>query len=286
MFSPWPGRLAAVALGASLCAPSAFSQPAAATGPWAKVPALTTVCYSGNDPFVAKIEAAQTAAQADVEKQGAINAKIKEEYQKIDPMEMATRMQQWMMSNPQEAAKYMQMAQAAGTETQGNLEADAKQKQALDDEWSALTKRYEAGLTQAYAPSEARWRALLTREGLPYHPAIGFGAGETSPAVQAESDMILAQRDKEYQAACPQWWGAAGAMPAYLKKYRTWLVQQHIPHLDKFDAVNTQTYAIMNTPAAAYRSTSTLQSVVDYVGLVEKVFDRRPAQSRCGTGVC
>ncbi|MGZ9075425.1 MAG: hypothetical protein ACXW13_06585 [Burkholderiaceae bacterium] len=279
-------QLLTAALGAFVCAPAVMSQPAA-TGPWAKVPAFPTVCYSGNDPFSATIEAARTAAQADLYKQQAVNAKIKEAYQKIDPMEMATRMQKWMMSNPQEAAKSMQMAQAAGAESQGNVEADAKQKKALDDEWSALTKRYDAALTQAYAASEARWRALLTKAGMPYHPTIGFGAGESpSPAVLAEHKTILAQRDKEYQAACPQWWGAAGAMPAYLKKYQTWLAQQHVPYLDKFDAANVQTYAIMNTPAAAYRSTSTLQSVVDYLGLVQKVFDRRPTQPYCGSGAC
>ena len=55
--------LLAAALGALVCAPAVLSQPTAA-GLWAKVPVFPTVCYSASDPFVAKIEAAQTAAQA------------------------------------------------------------------------------------------------------------------------------------------------------------------------------------------------------------------------------
>ena len=66
-------QLLAAALGAFVCAPAVLSQPAA-TGPWAKVPAFPTVCYSGNDPFVAKIEAAQTAAQADRSRHCVLNS--------------------------------------------------------------------------------------------------------------------------------------------------------------------------------------------------------------------
>lgn len=73
-------------------------------------------------------------------------------------------------------------------------------------------------------------------------------------------------------------------MPASLKKYPTWLAQQHVRYLDKFDAANMQTYAIMNTPS--YRCTSPLQSVLDYLGLVQKVFDRRPTQPYCGSEAC
>ena len=51
-------------------------------------------------------------------------------------------------------------------------------------------------------------------------------------------------------------------------------------------AALVHTYAIMNTPAAAYRSTSPLQSVLDYLGLVQKVFDRRPTQPYCGSEAC
>ena len=46
---------------ALLCTAEASAQ-AAATGPFAKVPAFPTACYAGNDPFVAKIEAAAESA--------------------------------------------------------------------------------------------------------------------------------------------------------------------------------------------------------------------------------
>ena len=78
----------------------------AATGPWARVPAFPTGCYQNvapntADPFYANLEAAKAAVTADRERQVAINAQIEQEFNSIDPMEMAQRMQQWMMSNPQ-----------------------------------------------------------------------------------------------------------------------------------------------------------------------------------------
>ena len=259
MFSSWSGRLVAAALGAFLCAPAALSQtkPApAATGPWAKVPALPTACYQ--DAFHDKLNAAQTAVQADLEKQAAINSKIKEAYQNIEPMEMASRMQQWMMANPQEAAAYMQAAQTVGQELPGLLKAHGAKRQALDAERDALFKRYETELAAAQAPADTL----------------------------QDDTAIRLKRDQLYEAFCPQWWGAAGPIHAFVKKYRSWLIQEHIPYLEKFESQAAQNYAIMNTPAASYRSTATHTSVLEYMQYIDPIFQRRISGPNCPNRVC
>jgi hypothetical protein len=263
MFNSWSGRLAAALLGACLCAPAALAQtkpatkpPQAATGPWAKVPALPTACYQ--DAFRDKLVAAQSAVQVDQARQEAVNAKIKAAYSNIEPMEMATRMQQWMMENPQEAMAQMQAAQTVGQELPGLLEADGARKQALDAERDALFKRYETALAAAYAPADAQ---------------------------QGDAANRL-KRDQLYEAFCPQWWGAAGPIHAFVKKYRAWLVQEHIPYLEKFESQAAQTYAFMNTPAASFRSTATQASVIEYMQYIDGIFQRRIIAPNCPNGVC
>jgi hypothetical protein len=279
--------LAAAALACLFTSSPSFAQ-AAASGPWAKVPALSTLCYSfaGEDrePFYGKLEAAKAVIQADREKQDAINAKIQEEYQNIDPMEMASRMQQWMMSNPDEAMKFMQGQQAMAEAVPQELDALAKDTQAREAEWNALVKSYEDALIQAYAPVEARYSALLgqkrtDRKELLYPRFMGDPSN--SQAEWAEGAAINAAADQAYQTLCPQWWGANGKFPAYLKRQKDWFTQKRIPDLARIDAPKLQQYAIMNTPAASYRSTAELQGVAEYLDLVWKVFDERDSQPRC-----
>jgi hypothetical protein len=181
--------LAAVALACVLASVSDAETPApvksptkavVAAGPWAKVPALPTSCFqraaaNQPDPFYARLEAAKTAVAADIEKQSAINRKIEEEFNNIDPMEKAQRMQQWMMSNPQEAMAYMQAAQAA--------------------------------------PAEARRKVLAGKLGYKYssapkdlvNPFMGFAADPSTPRVDwNEAESISSALDQEYKALCPQ----------------------------------------------------------------------------------
>ena len=106
-----------------------------AAGPWAKVPAFPTGCFeyvddNQADPFYAKLEAAETAIKSDIDRQEAINEKIAEEFRNIDPMEQAQRMQQWMMSNPQEAMAFVQAAQNAPASGQADQQAFQQQESA------------------------------------------------------------------------------------------------------------------------------------------------------------
>jgi hypothetical protein len=99
------GWLLAATCAGLVCAASLNAEPAA-TSPWTKVPALPTACYYNGDPVVEKLQAAYDSISADHQRQNDINAQIRDDFNNVDPMEMARRMQENMMKDPQNAAKY------------------------------------------------------------------------------------------------------------------------------------------------------------------------------------
>jgi hypothetical protein len=289
--------LASVAIAQTPAKPPAKApaRPAVATGPWAKVPPLSTLCYQYTgevaDPFYAQLDSAKAAVSADLEKQNAINAKIAEEYQNIDPMEQAQRMQQWMMSNPQEAMAMMQAAQQAGAaaaEASTDLQAAVQREEAKKAPWNALVKSYEDARIAAYAPLEPRRKALAARVGFAYGTSreellrpVAFSGESYSPADWTDVESLNAEYDRAYGSLCPQWWGASGKFQTYLKQEKDRLINERIPELDKAEAPRLQQYAIMNTPTATYRSTAQLQAVSEYLEVVSNVYALRDANARC-----
>lgn len=275
------------AWGALVCVSAVNSEPAqpAATGPWAKMPALTTACFSGADPFTAKLDAAVESVKAGRSEQQAINDRIAAEYKSIDPNEMMSRMQQWMMSNPQEATKYLQQVQAVGNEMQTGIPEDGAAQQRFEAERADLIERYQAALAQAYAPATARWNALLKKLGVTDNIPSVKDPG-TPQWAWAEEDAVSRERDKLYQANCPQWWGAAGPMQAWLKKYRAWMTQEHIPLGERMESQTAQTYAMINTPSASYRSLAAYDGVIKYMEVVGQVFAERRDAPSCTATEC
>jgi hypothetical protein len=293
MFNPWLGRLLAAALGAFLCMPAALSQPAPATSPWAKVPALTTTCYYGADPFVAKLAAAPDAVNAGRTKQLAINKKIEDEHKSLDPMEMAARMQQWMMSNPQEATKYLQGVHAVGEDSNARMPEFRAAATRFQTEEKDLIKRYQAALATAFAPGYARFNALQTKLGVPLDEQSVEGEGQSVKGEGGAPDWAVAEQhaisrelDKTYAALCPQWWGATGQIHAWLKTYRDWLTKEFIPFSEHHASQNAQIYTMMGTPAASWKDTAAYDGVIEYLQVVGRVFEHRRAKPRCDATDC
>jgi hypothetical protein len=275
----------AAAAAGLLFAGVAHSQ-AAPAGPFAKVPPLPTQCYTATDTFEAKLDAASEAVAQEQERQAAINAKIEEGFQSVDPMEMAAKMQQWMMSNPQEALKFAQAAQATGeainTAAPELNAASAK----FEAERKDLHAKYQSALKTAYAPADAKMTAANKK--LSNANECGFGDTEcTVPAwAWAEYDAVQKQKDAAYQATCAQWWVATGPIHGYLKRYRDWLTQKWIPSWVQNDQARTTQYAIMNTPAASYNSTIPHQSAVKFMGVARELFAMRNIQPICNAKGC
>ena len=269
----------------------------AATGPWARVPAFPAGCYQNvapntADPFYANLEAAKAAVAADRERQGAINAQIEQDFNNIDPMEKAQRMQQWMMSNPQEAMAFAQAAQAAPAQAEADIATLTQQTKAPAEAWNAVRKSYDDARIAAYAPIEPRRKALAASRGYAYSAApkdlavayTGFFQDpSTSSAEWSEGEQIAKALNQAYEVMCPQWWGANGKVQAFMKQQKAWFISERIPFLQKGDGPLLQQYAMMSTPAATYRSTAQFKAVEEYLDLAWKVYNDRDSQARCAT---
>jgi hypothetical protein len=256
-----------------------------ATGPFAKAPALPTACYLKDDPFSDKVAAATETTQADIDRQKAVNQKIEEDFNNIDPMEKAQRMQQWMMSNPQEAMKWAQAQQQLGADTQTvGPEINAASMQ-FENEKKELVAGYGAALKQAAAPADARMEAMNAKLG---PSGCGVGDSECSPEpwVIAEYNAIQKLRDTNYQGVCATYWSATGQVAGYLKRYRDWLSTTWIPSWIKTDEARLAQYAIMNTPAASWKSTVPQETALMYLESARGLYAQRLNEPRCTAKGC
>jgi len=288
MTPSWGKRVGvAIAAGAGvLIASTLYAQPA--TGPWAKVPALPTACYASQeqDNFYKKMEEALAAVQADHYKQNEINTKIRESAQSVDPMEMARRMQEYLMKDPQNAMKYMQGVQNLGQGAQADQQAASEKESQLAAEEKALIERYKTALAKSYAPGNARWDALKKKLGI---PPDSRGPGESGVPDWAwkEWDVILREWDRAYQATCAQWWNASGPMHSHMKRYRDFLVQERVPHYQRhIDEPTLKNYQMMNVPSKGYRSVAEFVAVEDYIKRAGRVFGQRMDRPRCTAKRC
>jgi TolA-binding protein len=278
---------AGVAAGASvIVAASLYAQPA--TGPWAKVPALPTACYVSQeqDNFDKRLEAALTAVQADHNKQNETNARIRESAQNVDPMELARRMQENLMKDPQKAMQYMQGVQNHGQGVQADQQVTFEKEKQLAAEEKALIERYKTALAKSHAPGNARWAALKKKLGI---APDSTGPGEMGVPDWAwkEWDVILREWDRGDQATCAQWWNAAGPMHAHMKRYRDFLVQERIPHHQKYvDEPVLKNYQMTNVSSKGYRSVADFVAVEDYLNRAGRLFSQRLDRPRCTAQRC
>ena len=269
-----------------IVASSLYAQPA--TSPWAKAPALPTACYASQEKedSYKKMEEALAAVQADHARQKEINDKIRESSQSIDPMELARRMQENLMKDPQNAAKYMQGIQSLGQSVQADQQATSEKVKQLAAEEQALIERYKADLVKSQAPGNARWDALKKKLGI---APDSRGPGESGVPDWAwkEWEIILREWDRAYQSTCAQWWNAAGPMHAHMKRYRDYLVQERVPHYQKhIDEPALKNYQMMNVPSKGYRSVAEFVAVEDYIKRAGRIFSQRADRPRCTAKRC
>lgn len=269
------------------CAPMIHAQtPAKPADPWAKVPALPTACYSGQDDWGDKNGAALVTVQQAKYRQYDINADIRQkaiEMDEADPMAIAQRMQQAMMEDPQNAQKILEQMLQTGQQAQTEMPERLEKEQQLEADGKDVMKQYAAALARAMGPAETRWSALRNKLGLPKdanHP----GELGVPDWAWAEWDAILRDRDRAYVANCAQWWSATGPIHAYLKRYRDFLVQERTPYLQKLEDESTlQKYRLQGIPTNDYRTTTDYQAAEDYMKMASVIFDRRENQPRCGS---
>jgi hypothetical protein len=180
----------------------------------------------------------------------------------------------------------MQASQSASTDLQPAVQADAAAAAEFATEQKEMIPRYKAALKQAFAPADAKYDALAKK--VVDDQGCGFGDGECGIPdwAKVEYNAIQKQKDAAYVATCPQWWGANGQVTAYMKRYKDWLVQKHIPLQQSRDAPLLSQYAIMNTPSASYRSTEPYKGAHEYMNAAFVFYQHREQKPRCTAAAC
>ena len=255
-----------------------------ATGPWAKVPATPTTCYSSQDHYLEQNSAALDAVNNDHYRANDKNSEIKQKFtdaQAADPMAMGRAMQEAMMADPQNAQKYMermmQQGQAAQIEAPAALEREAQ----IEAEEKTVMKQYQAALATAHGSANARWTALKKKMGIPMDSP---GPGELGVPDWAwkEWGVILRERDRAYQATCATWFAPAGPLQSYLKRYKDFLVLERIPYEKKnVDEPWLEQYRMIGVSTAGYRTTTDYEAVEDYLKAAFRIFGERAHAPNC-----
>jgi len=272
------------------CAPALQAQaPAKPAGPWAKVPALPTACYSGEDKWSERSTAAFDAVVQDRYRQDEINDAIRQSATDsfgADPMAVAQRMQQAMLDDPQNARKMMEQMLERNQRAPAEASAQGAKEQQIENESKVLMKQYESALEKAKGPGNVRLEALLKK----YQPGV-TGAGMLwlrygdpgEPAwVRPEAHAVLRQWNEAYAAICPAWWGATGKFHAYMKRYKDFLVLERIPFEKQGDAARLEHYRQAGVSTQGWRTTTDYEAVEDYIKMAQSLFDSREIAPYCG----
>ena len=276
--------IAALASTSALAATPAA--PAAAASPWSKVPAPPTACYQSQDQYLQQNSAALDVVNNEMYAVSARNDEIKEKFdhiQETDPMAMARAMQEAMMADPQNAQKYMQQmvqkGQAYQTEAPAALEREAQ----IEAEEKSVMKQYQAALVTASGAANARWTALKKKMGIAMD-SPGPGESGVPDWAWAEWEVILRERDHAYQATCATWFAPTGQLQAYLKRYKTFLVQERIPYEKKInDEPRLEQYQMMGVSTVGYRTTTDYDAVADYLKVAFRIFAERKLRPYCSS---
>ena len=226
------------------------------------LPALPTACYSQEDTYYDQANAVAATIDAERTRQDEINQALSQQLSDMDPMDLQQRMMDFMMENPQEAQKYMEMVAAAGTVASEELPKLNEEAYALHSEREKLDADYDAAVN---ALDEAYRNAT---------------AGLFEDPQKFDADFA------SYSASVDAYNGGYGNLCAsYMKDgfYYDWLAR----HEDlerrmvalQFSADSiAENYRIYGIDADLYRSTYNLTAVKRQVDTTIQIFNRRKLQ--------
>lgn len=258
---------------AVLVGSSTMAAAPAAKDPWALVPAFPGGCYAEDD-FSAKIDEASGAVIAEIDRREATNKVLSDRLNQMDPAEQATKMQEYMMSNPEEAMKLMQAnADLSQTASDAMVETQAALEK-LFAELEQLENQYKAAVATARAPFDAKFKALDERA---QKDLVVYGEGWVyAPWAVKEYNALTDQWNAEYERVCRDWWPAGGRFPAWLSRYKESLVRDLIPASEEADRVAAGfMVALVATPEASWQPTAGWILVRDYLRQTNAVFAGR-----------
>lgn len=243
--------------------------------PWKKVPATPTTCFADAD-FDARVHAASQEMITDKDRQQALNDRILERFNKMDPMEKMSRMQAFMMKNPQAAAKMIETSANLGTDAGTAMPQLAAAGQRLEKERDAHKKAMDAAIDEALKPlrvkEEALVKAKTTLIGEAQVPAF------TTAAAYAEYVAIIGEENAAIEKACAPFFGAKGRFPTWLEQYRTEISDKEVAFSNASDAATMQQVAIIETPDGGFQSVGVFDGARNYLRHLDTISRYRRAK--------
>lgn len=248
------------------------SLPAGATppaDPWALVPPLPSACYDEQDGYMAKVAAATATLDEEILAQDAINNSANEQLatmSEADPFEMAQRMQEYMMNNPEGATKMMEDLYSTGQTYYEDFTADAERERALKVPLDDLVARYRAEFAEIRAARDAKLAALPTDED-----AAEF---YWTKEALAQLPAINQQTDAAYAKVCAEWWQDQ-PFAAPLAEFRTFLANEHVPAQDESFRRNKQQWDIQGVDTSEFQSTAAMAATRNYLQQLQLIYQER-----------
>ena len=245
---------------------------AAEPDPWTKVPAFPTKAYQ-SDGFADELAAAHEALVRDIDRQTKTNDALAAKVKELDPMEVASRQQQYMMDHPEEAMKLMQRNQQLGQTYSSAEVASYDELKPLMAELDEIDARCKAALERALAPVNAKYADLDKRA---QKDIIVAEAGDFyAPWAVKEFNGLRGEENAAYESFSKTWWGPSGAYQGWLSRYREHLAKL-VPQREEAENIGAGFMVqIVGTPDAAFKPTGGLSAVKEYMEEIDKIFARR-----------
>jgi hypothetical protein len=248
---------------------------APATGAWTRVPALPAGCYSGADDFGARLASAIEATKADRESHDERKEVLRAKLAAVPPMEVAQRMQAYMMKHPEEALAASEASHATSTAASAARMQDGGDYYKAQ-EFRQFAPNFREALAAAIAPSEAAIAAHIDAKATwdAHHFFFEFKA----PADEARLLELVAQQSAAYERLCGAWLVGNGTIPAWMRTYRSYLTDELVPTLEASDrAAMAQMRMILGDEMSEYSSREALDAVLDYLEKASAMNDLRLA---------
>ena len=255
---------------AMLCGTTALH--AQATDPWRKVPAAPTT-YFNDQAFSSRLHELAVEVGEQRRNQTEINERISLEHQKLGAQEIMQRTQAFMAKDPQKFMKMMEAQAARAQQVGQQISSGNDPKKERDAEFEQLSAAFKAELEAAAKPYQAK-REEIKKTGAVSVLEGASWAFKTKAAETAYNEQVD-KENADISARSAGWFGPSGKFTAWLASYRATVIDPKAKREEEIEEVQAMQLAIMETPAAAFRSTAQFTAVREYLEMMRKAYDLR-----------
>jgi hypothetical protein len=239
-----------------------FVAPLAAQNPWAVVPAFPTACYTEGDTFPAQIEAAFGANQDALGRQEEITQKLDDQLHALDDAVASKRMIAYQQKNPAGFEKYMQFMARDTEAAQAASDNHDLRMTRFQEEFDTLLANYDAALKTTLDPVRTRMFEV-----------IDPSSGASNEAKHA----AVAEYNSTYEALCTKWI-IRQDFPAFLTRFKAYLVGNYLPSLDSQTAMDKLNYEVVGISAKDYQDTESFVVAGQYIDYARTAYGLRLRQ--------